>query len=203
MEGLKMNQLLKASIFFLIVFFNMTSYAQTYTAGGGLNFASAEKTGSEIGISGVFEYRTNIHYAYRLNFRILYSDGIKDPYFPGYTYFLPGLDASFVYYPVKWAIEPYAGAGIGYFFPSASGPNGNSRDTPEGDIFSSDIKSSYGLNALAGLKLSADTPISLFLEFKYHYFRPQATYLFSDGHRKDGKFNGTSLITSLSIVFVI
>lgn len=197
-----MKHLLKISIFIFVILMslNVFTYPQTYSAGGGLNWGFAE-IGNSFGLSGVFEYRTNVHYAYRLNFRMLYSDGIKNSYFPGYTYFLPGFEGAFVYYPVKWAIEPYAGAGVGYFFPSVSGPNGNSRDTPDGPIVSNDIKSSYGLNALAGLKLSADTPVSLFLEFKYHYFRPSVTHLFHEGKSKEDKLEGSSLITSFSIIF--
>jgi hypothetical protein len=200
-----MGILWKTSILMVLIVsgFSAISYSQTYSLGVGLNYAPAEISNG-VGLNSVFEYRTDIHYAYRLNLRAVLGS-FEDKYYPGMSYFLPGLEGSFVYYPVKWPIEPYFGAGIGYFYPITTGLDGNTRDTPDGWIVGSNIKSSYGLNALAGLKLSADTPISLLLEFKYNYFRPNVTHEFSTPihHFKDDKVEWSSLITSLSIIFKI
>lgn len=197
-----MTTLLKTSILISLLVISLTavSYSQTYSLGAGLNYAPTEIS-KGFGISGVLEYRTGIHYAYRLNLRAIVGS-FENDYYPGMSYFLPGLDASFVYYPVKWPIEPYLGAGAGYFFPAATGPGGMYRTTPEGELAGSNIRSDYGLNALAGFKLSADTPVSLLLEFKYNYFRPKVTHEFSSPvhHFREGKVEWSSLITSLSVV---
>jgi hypothetical protein len=112
-----MGILWKTSILMVLIVsgFSAISYSQTYSLGVGLNYAPAEISNG-VGLNSVFEYRTDIHYAFRLNLRAVLGS-FEDKYYPGMSYFLPGLEGSFVYYPVKWPIEPYFGAGIGYFYP--------------------------------------------------------------------------------------
>ncbi|MDP4175751.1 MAG: OmpW family outer membrane protein [Bacteroidota bacterium] len=195
-------------VFIINFLFNSNLPAQGLSLGLGMNIpmgSSTQSMGFGLNLSG--EYRFYDNYAMRLNSSFILSSLEGGVYVHSDTYTLSSFEGSFLYFPIKSKVQPYIGAGLGYYLPSSSSSSNATQILNTGNYnVGNNIDNSYGINILAGIRFASQSFISYNLELKYVFLKPtwNVNILESNGDRKImdlGKLNLSELFVNFALIF--
>jgi outer membrane protein W len=143
----------------------------------------------------------------RLNSSFIISSLEGSVYIHSDTYTLSSFEGAFLYFPIKSKVQPYIGAGAGYYLPSSSS-SGNAAQIQNSQNYNvgNNIDNAYGINILAGIRFASQSFISYNIELKYVFLKPawNVNILESNGDRKTmdlGKINLSELFTNFTLIF--
>lgn len=195
-------------IFIINFLLNSNLSAQGLSLGLGMNIpmgSSTQSMGFGLNLSG--EYRFYDNYTMRLNSSFILSSLEGSVYVHSDTYTLSSFEGSFLYFPTQSKVQPYIGAGIGYYLPSTSSSS-NATQIPNTGNYNvgNNIDNAYGINMLAGIRFASQSFISYNLELKYVSLKPtwNVNILESNGDRKTmdlGKIDLSELFVNFALNF--
>lgn len=201
---------MKKTILILILLSSL-SFSQTSGIGFTADFLTSNQNLSyQVGPSLMYDYSiSSIPVTLRGSIRYYLGEVTPGKYSIGYTYTNFSVGASLNYYPIKYDIEPYLGAGIYYTSNGFIGEGNRNGPYSEGDGLTSHLIGNVNNNAVfeltLGLKFAANTSINFITEVTQTFNHPADVIVFNDTpywHEVSrSSLNFNSLILKLGLLF--